>query len=128
MKYRGSDYNSENNFLEVKESDIVVGKYRGCQLNQKLPRHVVQLRPKIGLQYRGISYCTNPVIASNSSDIPVATPLPHEIKAIKPNNLHDIHLENMRRNLDRRMKTAQEENNENLLFMLKKESLELELV
>ncbi len=129
VKYRGSAYTSENNFLEVKETDLVGGKYRGCEWNYQLPRHVVPLRPKIGLQYRGISYCTNPVLTTKS-DTPVFVGPHSEIKAPseKRNRLHDVHLDNLRRNLERRIKAAQEENNESLLLMLKKESLELELV
>lgn len=128
MKYRGNVYKSENNFLEVKETDVVGGKYRGCEWNHKLPRHVTQLRPKLGLQYRGVSYCTNPVVTP-TSNIPVSVDLHSELKTYsKHHNLHDIHLENIRRNLERRMKAAQAENNESLLLMLKKESLELELV
>lgn len=128
MKYRGNVYKSENNFLEVKETDVVAGKYRGCEWNHKLPRHVTQLRPKLGLQYRGVSYCSNPVVAT-TGNIPAPLQTDSPLKNYsKHHSLHDIHLENMRRNLERRIKVAQQENNENLLLMLKKESLELELV
>lgn len=128
MKYRGNVYKSENNFLEVKETDVIAGKYRGCEWNHKLPRHIPQLRPKLGLQYRGISYCHNPLIASPTK-VPLSLGADYSITTTpKHHNLHDIHLQNMRRNLDRRIKVAQQENNENLLLMLKKESLELELV
>lgn len=129
MKYRGNVYKSENNFLEVKETDIVGGKYRGCQWNHKLPRHVTQLRPKLGLQYRGVSYCSNPTMSNSvDSNINVAAISNETRKTIVCEKIHSVHLENMRRNLEKRIKVAQEENNETLLLMLKKESLELELV
>jgi hypothetical protein len=133
MKYRGNQYKSETSLLEMKESDII-GKYRGSNVYGKLPRHIPQLLPKLGLNYRGVSYST----------CPNATPLfyPQETSStmtqsysialhttillpVSHQKLEEVHLENLRRNLDRRMLIAQAAHNNYLLEMLRKESQQL---
>ena len=128
MKYRGNEYKSETSLLEMKESDII-GKYRGCQWNYKLPKHIPQLRPKFGLNYRGVTYstCPNAIPVFFIQDSSVSTTAPHSSipSPVSQNHLEQVHLENLRRNLERRIKVAEETHNDYLLEMLKKESQQL---
>jgi len=127
MSYRGNTYlQSETSLMEVKEGDIM-GKYRGSEWRYKLPNHIPQLQPKVYLQYRGVAYssCANaqqpyfiPQQEVNSDITPVMS------KATKK-NLEQVHIANMRRNLERRMEIAQINENYKLLAMLKKESDDL---
>lgn len=126
MKYRGNQYRSETSLLEMKEGDII-GKYRGCNVYGKLPRHIPQLRPKLGLNYRGVSYSTCPnatplFYPQETSSIAPYSTIP---SAVSPQKLEEVHLENLRRNLERRMLIAEATRNDYLLEMLKKESQQL---
>ncbi|WP_017295291.1 DUF4278 domain-containing protein [Geminocystis herdmanii] len=133
MKYRGNQYKSETSLLEMKEGDII-GKYRGCNVYGKLPRHIPQLRPKLGLSYRGVSYSTCPnatplfypqetssIVKQHCAIAPHST-IP---SAISHQKLEEVHLENLRRNLERRMLIAEATQNDYLLEMLRKESQQL---
>ncbi|WP_231937559.1 DUF4278 domain-containing protein [Geminocystis sp. NIES-3709] len=127
MKYRSNQYQSETSLLEMKESDII-GKYRGCQWNYKLPRHIPQLRPKLGLNYRGVSYSTCPnalPIMSGENLVTTIENYSNTSSKVYHYKLEDVHLQNLRRNLERRMKVAEENHNDYLLQMLRKESQEL---
>ena len=125
MKYRGNDYRSETSVMEMTESDII-GKYRGLECGYKLPKHIPQLRPKLGLTYRGITYntCPNTVAICTTNQTPVKEIAPHS-RIPNHQNLGDIHLQNLKLNLERRIRVAQENQNDYLLEMLRKESLQL---
>lgn len=125
IKYRGNEYKSETSLLEVREGDII-GKYRGSQFTRKFPKHIPQLRPKLGLTYRGVTYnsCPNAHPVFPCSEVTVKMP-PYVRKQATNNNLEQIHLENLRRNLERRIKVAQETHNDYLLEMLEREFQEL---
>jgi hypothetical protein len=129
LKYRGAQYQSETSLLEMKESDIT-GKYRGNERKYKLPRHVPQLRPKFGLNYRGVAYstCPNMIPAmTTNSETPLKVISPHSCIAhpVAKSTLEQLHLENLRQNLERRIKLAQQAQNHCLLEMLEKESQQL---
>ncbi|MBL1210725.1 DUF4278 domain-containing protein [Geminocystis sp. GBBB08] len=128
MKYRGIQYQSETSLLETKESDII-GKYRGSQWNYKLPKHIPQLRPKFGLNYRGVSYSTCPnatnVMVNSESTVIAIAPHSRISNPVKESNLEELHLHNLRENLKRRIKIAKETQNDYLLEMLKRESQQL---
>lgn len=128
MSYRGNKYQpSAASLLEVKEGDIL-GKYRGIECHQKLPKHIPQLQPKIYLKYRGIAYSSNPnaqpyfiphhTEITPLENFPTETLISEETKC----NLATVHLSNLRRNLERRMEVAQSHENYRLLAMLKKEA------
>lgn len=126
MKYRGCQYKSETSLLEMKEGDII-GKYRGCNVYGKLPRHIPQLRPKLGLSYRGVSYTTCPnatpvFYPQETSSMASHSTIP---SAVSHQKLEEVHLENLRRNLERRMLIAEATQNDYLLEMLRKESQQL---
>lgn len=126
MKYRGNQYQSETSLLEMKEGDMI-GKYRGCNLYRKLPRHIPQLRPKLGLTYRGVSYstCPNATPIFYPQETSSASAYSFITTTVSDRNLEEVHLANLRRNLERRMLIAQANRNDYLLEMLKKESQEL---
>lgn len=128
MSYRGNKYQpSAASLLEVKEGDII-GKYRGVECRQKLPKHIPQLQPKIYLKYRGIAYSSNPnaqpYFIPNETEVKSIENLPTEtiVSEETKHNLATIHLANLRRNLERRMEVAQVNENYRLLAMLKKEA------
>ncbi|MBF2056493.1 MAG: DUF4278 domain-containing protein [Cyanobacterium sp. T60_A2020_053] len=126
MSYRGNSYQpSATSLMEVREGDII-GKYRGCEVRTFLPRHIPQLQPKIYLQYRGIAYSSNPnaqpyFVAHNSSTENKSESLAIVTSHETQENLAQVHLANLRRNLERRMAVAQSQENYSLLGMLKKE-------
>ncbi len=126
LSYRGNEYTTETALLEVREADIT-GKYRGQKWSYKLPRHIPQLQPKFELKYRGIAYSTcarniKPYFADEQSEI-ITDKL--TIPQVTEQNLAKIHIENLRKNLERRIKIAQQSGNLSLLELLSKESEEL---
>jgi len=127
MSYRGNTYlQSETSLMEVREGDIM-GKYRGSEWRYKLPNHIPQLRPKVYLKYRGVAYssCVNAqpyFIPQQEVKRDSNTPV---LSQVTEKNLEQVHIANMRRNLERRMEIAQINENYKLLAMLKKESDEL---
>lgn len=129
LTYRGIKYEREPLNIEVIEGEVA-GKYRGREWQHHYPKHITELRPKLYMQYRGVAYSTRPV----AGEITTA----EQLKAIAQNNSHKkprlvydeaamIHLDNMRRNLERRMEVAKESGNKNLVQMLEKECKELAL-
>ncbi|QDZ41065.1 DUF4278 domain-containing protein [Euhalothece natronophila Z-M001] len=129
LTYRGIQYDSESNPLEVTEGEIA-GKYRGQPWHYHYPRHIPQLQPKLLLNYRGVSYSKRPVIKCSPSpemNIPAVNangelPTPKHFSSRKPeNSAEQAHLENIRRNLERRISVAKEKGNEELVSILKQE-------
>lgn len=128
LSYRSNNYEMEtNNFLEVKETDIA-GKYRGHYWRYKMPRHIPQLQPKLFLQYRGVAYCTRPQVKVPLNNTECASvPMMTKTSNLVVQNTEKVHLENLRRNLQHRLESAQVNGNEDLLKMLRKECQELQL-
>jgi hypothetical protein len=128
LSYRGNNYASEAiSHLEVRETAIT-GKYRGHHWRYKLPQHIPQLQPKIYLQYRGIAYSTCPNMAiSGEGDKCTCVPLNQKCPKLVVQNTEQVHLENLRRNLERRLDIAKAKGNYNLVEMLEKESQQLAL-
>jgi hypothetical protein len=127
FSYRNNNYETERNLLEVTETNIA-GKYRGHHWKYKLPRHIPQLQPKVYLQYRGVAYSTCPMVK-----VPPHTPECASVRQMKKTSksavtsTEKIHLENLRRNLEHRLKSAQVNGNEDLITMLQKECKQLQL-
>ena len=132
LSYRGISYESEPLVFETIESDIG-GKYRGQTWKERYPRHIPQLKPK-SIKYRGVAYSTLP--------LPKTCRIPKfQEEEIVPLSLVDlskpdkviaqetarIHLENMRRNLERRLEVAEANEDKNLVNLLERESLQLTL-
>jgi hypothetical protein len=103
------------------------GKYRSQDWNHHYPRHMIQLQPKLHRQYRGVSYSTRPHLAGevtpNTCPLPVLKP--HII--VPDETLSNIHLNNIRRRLERRLQIAQDNGDETLVHLLQKESRDLAL-
>jgi hypothetical protein len=103
------------------------GKYRGQDWKHHYPRHMIQLQPKLHRQYRGISYSTLPGVTRAIA--PVACPLPilKPQVIVQDDSLSTVHLNNIRRRLERRLQIAQDNGDEILVNLLKKESQDLAL-
>lgn len=128
LLYRGNSYEqAEKSCLEVREGEIV-GKYRGHNWCHKLPKHIPQHQPKMYLQYRGVAYSTAQN-ATVSAEVPKCscTPLENKYSKLVSRNTEEIHLEHLRRNLERRLEVAKANNNYDLIEMLEKECRQLKL-
>lgn len=133
--YRGSSYEKEPSILEMKEAEIG-GKYRGKNWQYRYPRHIPPLKPKLMLQYRGVSYSTRPSVAVDHYEQRVSrdkvpqkicsVPLRKPVK-ISLNQTTKTHLDNMRRNLERRLQIAEARGDQNLVSLLQKEYIQLAL-
>lgn len=129
--YRGISYESEPSLLEIKEGDVG-GRYRGNEWNHHYPRHMLTLQPKLYRQYRGVSYSTCPMVATEhfpyntvpSSDSARSVPKQKETPSLN-HPIAKLHLENLRRNLERRLQVAKENGNETLVLLLEKEFKQL---
>ncbi len=129
LLYRGVPYERDSTPLKMEEGAIA-GKYRGQDWRYRYPRHIPQLEPKLYRQYRGISYSTRATATSiEGMELPkIACPLPlSKPVAIEQDGLSSVHLDNIRRRLERRLQIAIENGDENLVAMLRKESRDLAL-
>ena len=132
--YRDNNYESNQFNVELVEGEIGV-EHQGTNWKQKYPRHIRVPQPKIDLNYRGVeSTSDDPIdqeanllhreyIAANS----VAVPGKNEVVPTKTSRqqvleeLNQTHLNNLRRNLERRLQVAREKGDENLIRLLEAE-------
>ncbi|MGK7944969.1 MAG: DUF4278 domain-containing protein [Microcystaceae cyanobacterium] len=128
LSYRGTSYERDQMPLEIQEGDIA-GKYRGQEWRYHYPKHIPQSPPKLYRQYRGVAYSTRPLSETETADYVKAytaktcsVPCP---RIIVENQVSQIHLENMRRNLERRLQIAKAKGDEDLVKLLQKESEQL---
>lgn len=133
LSYRGVNYEKEQPTLEMNEGEIG-GKYRGRDWNYRYPRHIPQLQPKYYRQYRGIAYSTLPIPAEGEIISPqwnatgVYCPVPvQKPEAVVTSEFSKTHLDNIRRNLERRLQVAKANGNESLIDLLEKEFRQLAL-
>ena len=134
LTYRGVSYEYVPACLEVKEGDIV-GKYRGQMTRQhQTARNFV--RPDMEsmlLHYRGSSYAVQraalPEIVAEKASVqapaascPVKLP---QLAAFMGRDVRQVHIENMRRSLDARLRSAQEKGDQHLVSLLRQESKKL---
>ena len=134
LTYRGINYEPETMPLETTEGEVA-GKYRGQSWRYHYPRHIPELQPKLLLQYRGVPYAKRPVVQSSQTlselSIPVVTPQtelpkpPHFATQREEDEAAKIHLETIRRNLERRIGVAKEKGNDQLISMLEQEYKDL---
>jgi hypothetical protein len=111
-----------------------VGKYRGQAWSYHYPRHIPHIQAKPYLQYRGVAYSTSALPITTPQDHGVdklttpmcAIPLP-KTKKIVQHDVSQIHLENMRRNLEYRLQVAQERGDHYLVNLLHQECQQLAL-
>jgi hypothetical protein len=126
LAYRGIKYERDCLPVEMNAGDIG-GKYRGQDWKHHYPRHMLQLQPKLHRQYRGVSYGTNPNLTGKI--VPSTCPLPilKPQVIIQDDSLSTVHLNNIRRRLERRLQIAQDNGDEILVDLLKKECQDLAL-
>ena len=128
LTYRGVSYDYRPTTLEITEKDIL-GRYRG----QTIRRHCVTQaleRPDVEsvlLHYRGGTYGLLQATVratTQSQEAPAAAcpvPTAQRSRLMEPDARH-IHLENMRRSLERRLQAAQAKGDEHLINLLQQES------
>ncbi|TVQ42753.1 MAG: DUF4278 domain-containing protein [Gloeocapsa sp. DLM2.Bin57] len=133
LSYRGISYDYENANIEFDQGEIG-GKYRGKDWKYRYPKHIVHLKPKIYRQYRGVAYSTCPTPLQESQVNPhTHNPAQDNRCSVQPQKQlqkqtsAQIHWENMRKNLERRLQAAQARGDVELVTMLEKESRELSL-
>ncbi len=129
LTYRGIEYETESSSLEV-QSGGVGGKYRGREWNYKYPRHIPDLKRKIYKQYRGVAYGSRPVVKTYATITKEGDRknncCPVKIKYYSAaEQAAKIHLENITRNLERRIEVAKAKGDKQLINLLEKESKEL---
>lgn len=133
FSYRGVKYDREPLTVEVKEGEIA-GKYRGQDWKYNYPRHITQVQPQLNRSYRGVPYSGDPFDANelnvsiqrqmvakcySQSNKPIAAKFMDET--------NKIHLDNIRRNLERRLQLAKSIGDSNLVNLLQEESKQLAL-
>ncbi|ELR99930.1 DUF4278 domain-containing protein [Gloeocapsa sp. PCC 73106] len=121
LSYRGINYEQESSSIEFELGELG-GKYRGSNWHYRYPRHMVHIKPKVYRQYRGVAYSSCPYTLVQESYCRF-TPKTPPVK----NRSADIHWENMRRSLDRRLAVALEKGDTKLISLLEKESQQLSL-
>lgn len=129
LTYRGIDYERPPCNLEVTEGEVT-GKYRGQDWRYHYPRHMLELQPKANLKYRAVPYKTCPVSHRPVAKIELQRQqLQRNFRQVQShtgiNEATKVHLDNIRRNLERRLQVAKASGNQNLIQMLEKESKDL---
>ena len=128
LTYRGIAYEQNQVGLEMTEGDII-GKYRGQTvhnhlLTQELKRPDVE---SVLLHYRGAEYAVNhamiPSAAKKQSiaqapaaSCPIKLP---QLSKLMSQDVRQVHIENMRQSLERRIQSAQARGDERLVRLLK---------
>ncbi|MBV5257733.1 DUF4278 domain-containing protein [Synechococcus moorigangaii CMS01] len=135
LTYRGVSYDYRPATLEVTEGDIV-GRYRGQAIRRHCVAQAVE-RPDVEsvlLHYRGGSYAiVQPVVTlaaqgqqeAAAASCPVQVP---QLSKVMGQSARHVHLENMRRSLERRLQMAQAKGDEHLIRLLQQESQNLSSV
>jgi len=111
LHYRGVTYEKEPFTLEVVKGEVG-GTYRGQDWFGTYPRHILHLRPKSSMQYRGVAYGAPVSTPSGERTMPKLTIVKEAEKT---------HLESIRRSLERRLQVAEASGNQSLVFLLQQE-------
>jgi hypothetical protein len=104
----------------------VGGKYRGQDWKYHYPRHIPQLQPKLYRQYRGVAYSSHPSQTRETATITCHVSR-NEPSVIVSDEVSQVHLETIRRRLERRLEIALAKGDVELVHLLKQESLALKL-
>ena len=126
--YRGISYEKDQLPVMSTEGEID-GKYRGQNCKYRYPRHVAQSHSPVNRQYRGINYNTPTSSGDFSASLTgqfchLSAKKPHKVTV---SQISEAHLENLRRNLERRLQAAQAKGDDNLVQLLQTESQQLAL-
>ena len=125
FSYRGISYEKNQLPVMMQEGEID-GKYRGQNAKYHYPRHVPQSQPSVNRLYRGIQYTAtaSPSSAMTGKFCALPAKTAHKVTV---SQIAEAHLENIRRNLERRLQAAQAKGDEDLVQLLRRESQELAL-
>ncbi len=125
LKYRGIDYESNPLAVEVSEGEFA-GKYRGGSWKHHYPRHIPVPDAVTTFKYRGAAYYTgSPEAVANmvhqqQQPQAVGTSTAKKLRT-EADELAQVHLANIRRNLERRLQAAKERGDINLIHLLEDE-------
>lgn len=135
LKYRSISYKQNPPTLELTTGETG-GKYRGANWNHHYLRHIPVPQPVANLKYRGVTYCTGDPVDVEASQLRrrytgtvVATSKP-TLQNTQPqaksrrevmDELNNIHLNNIRRNLEHRLQVARAKGDRHLVQMLEAE-------
>jgi hypothetical protein len=125
LSYRGVHYEQDPLTLAVNEGEIG-GKYRGQDWKRHQPRHIPQLQPKLYRQYRGIAYSSSFHLDIEPSIAACSMPRPQPT-IVTTDEVSQVHLETIRRRLERRLEIALARGDNELVRLLKEESQALNL-
>lgn len=125
LSYRGVPYEPDPLALEINEGEIG-GKYRGQNWRYHYPRHMPQLQPKLYRQYRGIAYSSRSTLDTEPTILTCRLPR-NGMTVIITNEVSRVHLETIRRRLERRLEIALANGDGQLVHLLKQESEDLKL-
>ena len=130
MKFndRGISYESHPPDLELTQCEVG-NKFRDTSGRQKYPRHIRATEPK-DLKYGEVGYCTGSPedvegmlkatsIAAKNENNQAALTKSSRQQVLE--ELHDIHLSNIRRNLEHRLQVAREKGDLHLIRLLEAE-------
>lgn len=132
LTYRGVPYEQTPVNLEVTEGDIL-GRYRGQAVHSHLLATSLE-RPEVEstlLHYRGHGYrklqATVQGAVATVHQAPAAScPIPlSKLAKLMPQDVRQVHIENMRHSLEERIKAAQARGDEHLINLLQRESNQL---
>lgn len=125
LSYRGIHYDQVPLALDMNEGEVG-GKYRGQDWKYHYPRHIPQLQPKLYRQYRGVAYSSRPNLGTETATLTcsISNTLP---TAIVTDEVSQVHLETIRRRLERRLEIALAKGDTELVHLLQQESQALKL-
>lgn len=134
LKYRGNSYEYNPPAFELAEGETG-GKYRGADWSHRYLKHIPVPQPVANLKYRGMAYCTGHPIDVEASllrkqyveaepaiaDVATTADKPKQSRQEVMDELNYIHLNNIRRNLERRLEAARAKGDQNLICLLEAE-------
>ncbi|MEL6398246.1 MAG: DUF4278 domain-containing protein [Cyanobacteria bacterium J06626_4] len=128
--YRGVEYDYTPPVLEVSESEVL-GQYRGRSLHFSYVKHVPFPQTEANLKYRGADYHTNrqgeveAVVSVNQESQELQFKPVFDSMATARRHLlqqsAQVHQDNMRRSLERRLQVAQAKGDNRLVNQLEDE-------
>jgi len=132
LTYRGINYEAETPSIEVTAGEIA-GKFREQPWHYHYPRHLPQIRPNLSLTYRGVQSnksLATPSRQSQQFPIDIVSGQGEQASPAYTSSQESIteqkaHLENIRRNLERRLSVAKQHGNEQLISILEQEFQQL---
>lgn len=125
LSYRGVHYEQVPFALDMNEGEVG-GKYRGQDWKHHYPRHLPELQPKLYRQYRGVAYSSRPSLNSEAVTLTCSIPQVQQ-RAIVSDEVSQVHLETIRRRLERRLEIALANGDFKLVDLLQQESQALNL-